>query len=276
VHLDAPHNYNKESREAVYAFFAKHLLHKQLTPRDEEFQQERDEDLVALKDGQPPANSLTYPAIFAEWKSMSARQLEQTTDTKVLREQLQYALGSEWPTTAIISEVVKDGVVLSRVGVGDRVTGLYLNRLSKDATLVVGPHGASAVRRSAQVQNLVESGSGVMMIDPFQSDGNRAQRSRTNRYFLTFNKSDDAIHVQDILTALSFLRLNHPGKISLIGLDEAGVWCEFAAAVAPIDVSLSVNLENFRGADEDFKRHFFVPGIQRAGGLAAARLLTSR
>jgi hypothetical protein len=193
-----------------------------------------------------------------------------------LREQLQYALGSEWPTTAIVSAIVKDGVVLSRVGVGDRVTGLYLNRSAQDAALVVSPRGAAAVRRSSQVQDLLDSGSAVMMIDPFQSDGSRAQRSRTNRYFLTYNKSDDAIHVQDIVTAMSFLRLNHPGKISLIGLDEAGVWCEFAAAVAPIEVSLVANLENFRGADEDFKKHFFVPGIQRAGGLAAARLLTSR
>ena len=276
VQLDAPHNYNKESREAVYAFFAKHLLHKQATPKDEEFQQERDEDLVALKDGQPPADSLTYPAILAEWRQMAQRQLEQTTDKHALRERLQYALGAEWPTAAIISEVVKDGVVLSRVGVGDRVTGLYVNRSAQNGALVVSPHGASSVRRSQQVADLLESGAAVMMIDPFQSDGGRAQRSRTNSYFLTYNKSDDAIHVQDILTALSFLRSNHPGKISLIGLDEAGVWCEFAAAVAPISVSLTANLENFRGSDEDFKRHFFVPGIQRAGGLAAARMLTSR
>ena len=277
VQFDAPHNYNKESREAVYAFFAKYLLRKQVTPRDTEFQQERDEDLVALKDGQPPADSLTYSEIFAEWKRMARRQFEQTTDKKALRERLQYALGSEWPTAAIISEIVKDGVVLSRVGAGDRVTGLYLNRSgNQDAALVVSPHGASGIRRSPQVQELLESGAAVMIIDPFQSDGSRAQRSRTNRYFLTYNKSDDAIHVQDILTALSFLRSNHPGKISLIGLDEASVWCEFAAAVAPIDVSLAGNLESFRGADEDFKRHFFVPGIQRAGGLAAARMLTSR
>jgi len=276
VQLDAPHNYNKESREAVYAFFAKHLLHRQVTPKDTEFQQERDEDLVALKDGQAPVNSLTYQGVFADWKRMAQRQFEQTTDKGALRERLQYALGSEWPTAAIVSEIVKDGVVLSRVGVGDRVTGLYLNRSAQDAALVVSPRGASAVRRSPQVQDLADSGSAVMMIDPFQSDGSRAQRSRTNRYFLTYNKSDDAIHVQDILTAMSFLRLNHSGKISLVGVDEAAVWCAFAAAVAPIEVSLVANLDNFRGADEDFKKRFFVPGIQRAGGLAAARLLTSR
>jgi len=35
-------------------------------------------------------------------------------------------------------------------------------------------------------------------------------------------------------------------------------------------------LEGFSGTDEDFKKGFFVPGIQRAGGLQAARLLTNR
>ncbi len=276
VQIDAPHNYNKESREAVYAFFARHLLRKQATPADVEIHQERDEDLLALKEGAPPPDSLAYAEIFSAWKQIARRQFEQTTDRKALRERLQFALGSEWPATAIMSEIVHDGVVLSRVGRGDRVTGLYLNREAKDAVLVVNPRGAAAVRRSPLIQDLLDSGKSVMLIDPFQSSGSRAQRSRANRYFLTYNKSDDAIHVQDILTALSFLRSNHPGKLTLIGLDEAGVWCQFAAAVAPVKVSLTANLENFRGADDDFRKRFFVPGIQRAGGLAAARMLTAQ
>ncbi len=85
--------------------------------------------------------------------------------------------------------------------------------------------------------------------------------------FLTFNKSDDANRVQDILTALAWL--NQP-KTQLIGLGKSALWCTFAAAVSPIAVDLQADLSNFPATDEDLAKNFFVPGLQRAGGLPAA------
>jgi len=63
--------------------------------------------------------------------------------------------------------------------------------------------------------------------------------------------------------------LNTP-KTTLIGLGKAAVWCVFAAAVSRQPVDLQAGLPGFRGTDQDFIDSFFVPGIQRAGGLAAA------
>ena len=100
-------------------------------------------------------------------------------------------------------------------------------------------------------------------------------RDRSPRYFLTFNKSDDANRVQDILTALAWLRKQTTGKIELQGSGKAGIWCLFAAAVADMDLTLKADLDKFSGTDEDFLRQFFVPGIQRAGGLEAALRLTA-
>jgi hypothetical protein len=53
------------------------------------------------------------------------------------------------------------------------------------------------------------------------------------------------------------------------------VWCLFAAAVAPRAVDLQADLRGFRGTDQDFVDGLFVPGIQRAGGLRAARALAA-
>ena len=50
----------------------------------------------------------------------------------------------------------------------------------------------------------------------------------------------------------------------------------FSAALAPIDVTLTANLDGFDGIDKSFRKWFFAPGVQRAGGLGAAQLLTSR
>ncbi|HZS55515.1 MAG TPA: hypothetical protein VFA65_14035, partial [Bryobacteraceae bacterium] len=98
-----------------------------------------------------------------------------------------------------------------------------------------------------------------------------APRDRSAKYFLTFNQADDACRVQDILTALAFLHLEDKAKPELLGIGTAGVWATFAAAAAPIDLDLKADLSTFRGSDDDFIRFFNVPGIQRAGGLAAAQ-----
>jgi dienelactone hydrolase len=277
IQVDAPHNYNKESREAVYKFFGEHMLgeHNPAALKDREFQQEQDEDLLVLKNGEPPAGALTYEGLFESWKQMAGRQSEASSGRIAIREQLQQALATEWPTR-LASDIDHENIVLSRAGVADRVGGLYIPTGSKEATLIIHPKGADAARRTSVVQSLVDSGRSVLMIDTFQTGAARAYRNRSSRYFLTYNRSDDANRVQDILTAMAFLKMNHSGPIRVVGLENAGVWCLFAAAVAPIDVNLTVNLDGFDGSDESFRKSFFVPGIQRAGGLRAARLLTSR
>jgi hypothetical protein len=63
--------------------------------------------------------------------------------------------------------------------------------------------------------------------------------------------------------------------VELVGLGKAGVWAEFAAAVAPIPLKLRVDVSGFRGSDDEFLKGFNVPLIQRAGGLLAADRLTA-
>ena len=232
---------------------------------DHEIQQERDEDLLALKDQQAPADAVSYDELFESWMRLAKRQNESVTDKRVMRERLQYSLATEWPTR-LASEIDHENILLSRVGVADRVAGQYIATGSKDVTLVIHPRGAEAARHTPLVQGLIESGRSVLMIDAFQTGASRTYRNRSNRYFLTYNRSDDANRVQDILTALAFLKSNYSGRIRLVGLENAGVWCTFAAAVAPINLTLTASLEGFSGTDEDFKKGFFVPGSNAPAG----------
>jgi hypothetical protein len=107
------------------------------------------------------------------------------------------------------------------------------------------------------------------MIDAFQTGKAVAKRDQSGRHFSTFNKTDDANRVQDILTALAFL--NAP-NVTLLGRGKAAVWCLFAAALAAHPVDVPAGIASFAGSDEDFVSSFFVPGIQRAGGLRVAKL----
>lgn len=272
VQIDAPHNYNQQSREAVYRFFAARLLNDApKTISEKNVKVERLQDMLALHGRTLPPNALTYEGLLKEWIAASEAQTEATSDHAALRERLSYALMAEWPAE-VNSRTEGEHIALSRPGKGDRVPGIWLPG-RRPAALVVHPEGAEAARRTPEARKLIAAGRAVLAIDAFQTGTAVAPRDESATHFLTFNKSDDANRVQDILTALAFLK---ESNVELVGTGNAGIWCLFAAAVAPTPVNLNADLQGFSGSDDDFIRRFFVPGIQRAGGLRAAQLLTTR
>jgi hypothetical protein len=123
---------------------------------------------------------------------------------------------------------------------------------------------------------LAQSGRPLLIIEPFTGSAARIQKQRFDEYFLSYNRTEAADRVQDILTALAFLKAQSGRRPELIGLGDAGIWCVFAAAIAPIAIDVIADLNGFGGSDEDFRERFFVPGIQRAGGLSAALKLVNR
>ena len=262
----APHNYNKPSREAMYAFFGKHVLGENDASKLKEgsVRIEPLQDMLVLHNRKLPDNALNFQQVFELWVRLSNQQ------TDDLRERLTLSLAAEWPEH-VLSRTDGEHILLGRPGKGDRIPGIWVKGANPPA-LVVDPDGAEAARKSPQVTHLLETGRSVLMIDAFQTGSAKAPRDRGVKMFLTFNKSDDANRVQDILTALAWL--NNP-RTRLIGAGKAAVWCLFAAAVAPLAVDLQTDLGGFRGTDEDFVDGFFVPGIQRAGGLRAARQLVA-
>jgi len=260
----APHNYNKPNREAMYAFFGKHTLGENDASKLKEkpVRIEPLQNMLALHNRKLPENALTFQQIFDLWIHLSNQQ------TDDLRERLTLALAADGPQH-VLSQTDGEHILLGRPGKGDRIPGIWVKGTNPPA-LVVDAGGTEAARKSPEVARLLQAGRSVLMIDAFQTGNATAPRDRSVKMFLTFNKSDDANRVQDILTALAWL--NTP-RTRLIGAGKAGVWCLFAAAVAPQAVDLQADLGDFRGTDRDFMDDFFVPGIQRAGGLRAARAL---
>ena len=104
----------------------------------------------------------------------------------------------------------------------------------------------------------------------------KAPRDTSLKHFFAFNLTASANRVQDVLTALAFLHQRHPGKPELLGLSDAGLWSLYAAAVAPIEVTLNARLSDFAGTDAEYIDRFFVPGLRRAGGLTAANRILGR
>jgi len=262
--LDAPHNYNQPNREAMYAFFGRHVLGETDASKLKErsVRIEKLQDMLALHNHPLPDNAISFQQLFDEWVRFAK---EQTSDS---RERLTYALAADWPSQ-VLSKIEGDHILLGRPGKGDRIPGIWVKG-SNPPVLAVHPGGAEAARQDPAVARLLKAGRSVLMIDAFQTGSAVAPRDRSARHFLIFNKSDDANRVQDILTSLAWL--NAP-KTQLLGVGKAGVWCLFAASVSKQPVDLQADLARFGGADQEFIDNFFVPGIQRAGGLRAAREL---
>ena len=276
VQIEAQHNYNRQSREAAYRFFGKFLLPMvgEIMLTERPFVVDKDEDMLALAGRKLPPNALDYDGIFKQWREISRKQSDQTADLDTLRQRLIYALGADIKPR-IQHEISGEQIQITRSGRRDRVAG-YWHKGKGTPLLVVNPKGLAAGIQSAALQAAVAMGRPAMAIEAFQTGDAIAVRDRSHRYFLTFNKSDDANRVQDILSALAFLRSQGHTKVELKGTGIAGIWALFAGAVAPGELVLDADTKGFSGTDDDFLERFFVPVIQRAGGLDAAMRITAK
>jgi dienelactone hydrolase len=274
MQLDAPHNFNQPNREAVYRFFGQRILGEAAGKKFAENgpHLEMLQNMLALQGRSLPANALSYAQIFEQWKRMAEAQ-RGSASAGTLRDALRLALAAEWPEK-VESRREGEGIVLSRAGAGDRVPGVWFEGKGAPA-FIVDPGGAAAARLTPAFREIRAAGRPVLLIDAFQTGTAVAPRNREVRNFLTFNASDDQCRVQDILTGLAYLHLGHADGIELIGIGKAGIWAQFAAAVAPVGVKLRLVGTVFGGSDEDFMRDFAVPGIQRAGGWKVAQGLTA-
>jgi len=285
--VNAPHNYNKQSREAVYRFFARHLLGDTDVSKftEQRFRVEMLQDLLALQDRKLPENAVDRQQLFEHWVAAGKQQTD-SSSPESLRERLSLTLAADWPSK-VLSETDGERIVLGRPGKGDRVPAIWI-RGKGPATLIVDAKGSDAARQSPAARDCIRAGRPLLMIDAYQTGSAIAHRDPINeppsesytredvgREFLVYNKSDAANRVQDILTALAFLSQSGASSITLEGLGDAEVWCVFAAAVAKTPVTLKGTTGSFHGEDNEFIDHFFVPGIQRAGGLKAAMLLAT-
>ena len=259
VQIDAPHNNNQASREAMYTFFAKRILGRDQPVKERGIRVEKLQDLLVWHGRPLPPGALNYDQLVEQWIAAAKKQNDEVRDVAVARERLRLALATEWPEH-VLSERDGEHIVLSRPGRGDRVSGLWIGA-GVPSVVVVGPDGAEAARGQA--------GASALVITAFQTGDAVAPRDRKAEQFLTFNRTDDANRVQDILTALAFLKEQGASDLRVIAPGKAATWALFAASVAPVPVSTPGAPASFSGSDRDFIDQFFVPGIQRAGALAS-------
>jgi dienelactone hydrolase len=265
-HFDAPHNYNAGSRNAFYTWLHSYWG-KTGTPAPADVS-------ITL----PPEQLLAgigkrenhYKHVFEQWRTIASSSNDLTGAAR-LREQLRFALGADVPSTVRLMQS-GDAAYLTRVGVGDRIPAAHYGGKGRPV-LLLHTDGVSAAKKTPEFQQLRDAGRPVLLVDLFQTGRARERREKNGRWFLCYNRSDDAERVQDILTALRFLRSQYGEVPELSASALAATWALFAAAVDPEAVVFDAARNTLSGTDEEMKQNFFVPVIQRAGGIRAAETI---
>lgn len=298
VQIDAEHNFNRLSREAVYQFFA--AYHSGVSTAESLIESDISvpmlQNLLVLSDRTLPTGALNLGGVFGLWKKLAQAQNQQVQDPKFLRDRLRQALAIEIPGD-VIADVHGRSIVLSRASKRDRVPGLWIAGMGKPA-IVVNTNGSSAALETDTVKELEKAGRPILLLDVFQTGIAKATRAGDIAVepaskladdadeeasadaaagfpkFLTFNVSVDAARVQDIVTAIAYA-MRSSQEVEVFASGDAALWATFAAAVSDVAVTLHVNDIPRMITDADYLRHFNVPGIRRAGGLETANKLAA-
>lgn len=300
IQVNAPHNYNQESREAVYGWFAHWALSRaESTPL-----KERTGGLPTLPElmvffgRSRPAGELNEAQLTQFLIEQRKKQFEQALprDASSLQsfkeqfgEALKYSLLAETPQPKEIiasspERTTNGGIVtirqtLSRQGRADKVqlTIQEKDKAERKSLVLVlsaadaleGEAAANARRvRDELIASLVQAGHATATINCFPSH----QGAQTKyKFFTTYNRTDAANRVQDILTVVAFLNQNRPGKLNIVGLDQAGTLALLARGIMPQIDKMIVDAAQFDTLNEDaFLKWLPIPGLRRAGDFTTA------
>lgn len=311
VHSNAPHNYNRNTREYMYAWFRRWLAgDKKVGPRIREpdievptpgevrlfpsgkppagLKRGREllDDLVSREKGlfrHPPKSKSDLRKLRASWLSVYEDVLGCKAPTEPVSIGTHIALGET--ATFTIS-----GRAIGRYGNGEQTPALWIvpkraNRRSP-AALVVCENGKRELlpgnKPNPLLAALLDAGVRVLAIDILGKGETRSllKRERLDRsdpLFHAFNRSLTAHRVQEILTALAALR-QHDGvkRPALIGIGLGGVAALLARPLAGNLRSTVADITGCNVADDTFwMGEMYHPFIRKLGDLRGAVVLSA-
>jgi dienelactone hydrolase len=307
IQIDAPHNYNQASREAVYGWFSRWLrgigegtspipergggilptpellvFYGRTRPAGEKSEAEltawlMEHHRTQLREAFPTdaAGLARYQATFGQTFRQSILAM-QPAGSDVEAHPRASVPAAFQPRS--LSGTTTTAIQLTRRGHGDlvqvyqTVPGARAGRNSR-LTLVIDPlpDPSQIDAEAASIRdNLVRAGHTVLLVKTFP--GGRVVPAEI-KFFSTYNRTDQALRVQDILTSIAFARtkMTPNATLSLVAPGEAGLWALLARGLATGLDRTAVDTAAFpTNADEAFVTRLPIPGIRRAGDFVTA------
>jgi hypothetical protein len=234
VRFDAPHNYNRDSREAMYAWMARWLQRAPADVRRPErgFTPDPLPALLVFHQRSLPPNAVTSAQLTENWIAASQRQLS-TASAQTRHRALLHALGLT-DAGGPLPDLKPSGARTVMLGGPDA----ELERLLKGNGYAVRTIGFT----------------------PFDA----AAASKVG-HFETYNRTAASQRVADIVAEARA----HPGSV-LVAQGDAAMAGLFASAAAPVRLAV-LDVGAFdTGNDAEFVERLYIPGIRRAGDVQTA------
>lgn len=258
VQFNYGHNYNRESREAMYAWFGRWLKNDPNPEhsREQPFAVDTQAMRVWNAPSPLPENALREPALIRalieQSQHLLAALLPESREgwrrfERTLRPSLAHALGVTLSTTP------------SRSRTGSRRVLVVSSRSeAEDRALLESLRAAGY----AQARRLP--------LEPVHADTGRLW----NAFFSTYNRTPTGDRVQTILDTLTEIQRSEGGVVDLVGVGEAGIYALLARGLASGIGRSVIDLAGFNPEDEEtFLKRLYAPGIRRVGDLRTAALL---
>jgi hypothetical protein len=235
VRMQADHNYNKESREAMYAWLARWMkgAPADVQVRERSFTADSPADLLVFHQRPLPPEALTAEQITENWIGEARRQLA-VTDLQVRARALRHALGFGAAPPAA-------------------------PRAAKSSVVLLAGDDADLERQLRAARFTVKK----VAFTPFD-----AAAAAKVRHFETYNRTEAARRVADIVSALEA----DPGA-AIVASGDAALAALLASAVATPRVAVLDPGAFDTTKDTDYVERLYVPGLRRAGDLATAAAL---
>jgi hypothetical protein len=232
VRIQADHNYNKESREAMYGWLARWMkgASADVQVRERSFTADSPADLLVFHQRPLPPEALTAEKLTENWIADARRQLP-ATDLQVRGRALRHALGFGEARPAV-------------------------PRSAKSSVVLLAGDDADLERELRAARFTVKK----VSFTPFD-----AAAAAKVRHFETYNRTPAARRVADIVSALEA----DPGAAIVASGDDALAALLASAVVTPRIAVLDVGPFD-TSKDTDFVDRLYVPGLRRAGDLATA------
>jgi dienelactone hydrolase len=279
--FDYGHNYNKTTREAVYASFGKWLLKEKDASKlkEQPYTKETDAALRVFPEGKLPDRALNEPEFIQSLVQMYSQQLEgiKPTDAKSLKNwkqqmlpawehalQLQHVKAGAWGRTGndIVTKRMPDGAEV-KFSIREPANG----KNSKWVVIRVG-----SMQDESLLNALHEKDFTIVTLKTKRTP----ERDQFENYYHTYNRTYAQELAADIKVAAEYVREHYPRKkLVLVGHSDPSIFGTFLAAPLADAVVVDANAIDESSDADLLKQGVFFPGLRRIGSLQGIAALAA-
>ena len=260
-HFDYPHNYNQDSREAVYGWFSTWLLDKNGPTEESPFKLPES----ARTEAPLPSAPASPDELFISFKEMAQHQLEldPSAGLQAINE-YKSSLGKAMEHVLSLPRILQPKLNLMAPGSRNGAS---------DGILIVHDGSEAGLKKANQEANLhLAEGKVAALLSLSKSN---VLPPDSISYWTTYNPTPAQQSVHAVISAANFLHdqpdINH---VDLTGLGTAGPLTMLARSQIPFIRQTTIDF-NHTGFDSDaqFLEHANIPLIRRAGDFKTASVL---